>query len=306
MTRHHIWSAINISEGQDLGCLKALALSLKKANVNLADWSADPDHNRSVFSLLDTASSLQKGIDIIFDWAFKNLNIATHSGQHPRLGAVDVVPFSPLDQAGMQEAKEVARACAQSIAEKFGVPIFLYRDSSSDPLHPLTLPQLRKGGLATLTAKLKSRQLNSSFGPAIPHPRLGVSVFGARPQLVAFNCMLDSADLDLGRAIAKKVRETGGGLDGVQALAFKLCSKKGAVQISMNLTKPEVTPPHLAYLKVVEEAGRLGIAVTSSELVGLVSDRALQAAFKHFLKIEALKPGQIAELNLVEGGINDE
>jgi glutamate formiminotransferase len=296
-----IWSAINISEGRQVEALTELAGGLTAAGLKLADWSADADHNRSVFSLLGDGDDLLKGLRIIYAWASEHVDLRYHQGHHPRLGAVDVVPFAPLGQTTMEQAHTVGYRCAREIAREFAVPVFLYRESSPCKELPITLPFLRKGGLQGLAGRLAAGELKNDFGPSSPHPSLGVSVFGARPPLVAYNCVLDTTDLEVGRNIAARVRERGGGPPGLQALAFPLQQRGGAIQISMNLLEPGVTPPHVAFLKVDEVARSYGAQVTSSELVGLVPQEALRAAFRHFLKLEDLRPNQVAEENLMVG-----
>lgn len=295
MAKQDIWSAINISEGRDLETLKELASRLKQQGVPLADWSADSDHHRSVFSLVGDGGELLKGLRIIFSWAEENLDLRTHLGQHPRLGAVDVVPFAPVGGTSMTEVHKAVQMCTEAIAQEFKIPIFLYRESSVSSDSPLTLPNLRRGGPTRLKERMESGELVPQFGPSSAHPQLGVSIFGARPPLVAFNCQLNTKDMDLGRSIAGAIRESGGGLKGLQALAFPLASRDNTVQISMNLIEPSTTPPHLAYLKVVEEAEKYNLTVVSSELVGLVPNDALKAAFSHFLKMPPLRPLQVVE-----------
>ena len=299
MPKPLIWSAINLSEGRDVEALTELADSLGEAGLHLADWSADADHNRSVFSLVESPEGLRQGLHIIFDWAVRHIDMSRHQGQHPRLGAVDVVPFAPLGETTMEQAKEVGRNCATEISDTYGVPIFLYRESSASPDLPLTLPFLRKGGLEGLVQRWADGEVKNDLGPGQPHPTLGVSIFGARPPLVAFNCVLDSNDIAIGKLVAAQVRERGGGPKGVQALAFPLEQRGGAVQISMNLLEPGLTPPHLAFLKVAEVAQKYGANIISSELIGLVPQEALRAAFRHFLKLDDLRPNQVAEENLM-------
>lgn len=301
MAKRLIWSAINISEGRDVQALTELADSLTGSGLHLADWSADADHNRSVFSLVEDGEGLRKGLHAIFTWASEHIDLGRHQGHHPRLGAVDVVPFAPLGPTTMEEAREVGWNCATEIARNFQIPIFLYRESSSSRDMPVTLPFLRKGGLEQLALRLGQGEVKNDLGPSQPHPRLGVSVFGARPPLVAYNCVLDTNDLAIGKLIAAQVRERGGGPRGVQALAFPLDNRGGAIQISMNLLEPGETPPHLAFLKVVEVAQQYGATVSSSELIGLVPQEALRAAFRHFLKLDDLRPNQVAEENLMLG-----
>lgn len=298
MPQGQLWSAINISEGRGIEALGQLADALSSTGVQLADWSADADHNRSVFSLVGDQETLLSGIRAIFSWAAEHIDLSRHRGQHPRLGAVDVVPFAPLGTTDMESARQAARVCAKAISEEFSLPIFLYRESSPDQALPITLPFLRKGGLDRLSQRLAGKEVRPDFGPDIPHPTLGVSVFGARPPLVAYNCVLDTTDLETGKKIAARVRESGGGPAGLQALAFPLAARAGAVQISMNLLEPAKTPPHLAYLAVDRVAAEHGAKVVSSELIGLVPEEAVREAFRHFLKLDVLRPNQIAEWNL--------
>ncbi len=298
MPQGQLWSAINISEGRKVEALGQLADALSSTGVSLADWSADADHNRSVFSLVGDQPTLLVGLRVIFAWATKHIDLGCHQGQHPRLGAVDVVPFAPLGSTDMEYTRQAARACATAISEEFSLPIFLYRESSPDKALPVTLPFLRRGGLNRLSQRLAEKEIQQDFGPNTPHPTLGVSVFGARPPLVAYNCVLDTSDLEIGKKVAARVRESGGGLPGLQALAFPLAARAGAVQISMNLLEPAKTPPHLAYLKVDQVAAEYGANVVSSELIGLVPEEALREAFRHFLKLDQLRPNQIAERNL--------
>lgn len=301
MSKTLFWSAINLSEGRRTETLTELADALCQTGVDLADWSADADHNRSVFSLIGSHQTLLQALRTIFVWAKKNIDMSRHDGRHPRLGAVDVVPFAPLGQTSMEQAKAAAWECAQTIAKEFEVPIFLYRESSASTESPVTLPFLRRGGLATLAKRLADGELKFDFGPTLAHPTLGVSVFGARPPLVAYNCVLDTTDLETGKKIAAQTRESGGGPAGLQALAFPLANRGGAIQISMNLTQPSLTPPHIAFLRVCDVAQQHGANVVSSELIGLVPQEALRSAFQHFLKLESLRPNQVAEENLIPG-----
>lgn len=300
MTEPVVWSAINISEGRDLKGLKALAEYLDSGGFGLADWSADPDHHRSVFTLVGTATALERGVEAIFAWVAQNLDLTSHSGVHPRLGAVDVVPFAPLSKATtIEDAQTIALRIASRIAERFVIPVFLYRESSTTP-GALTLPDLRRGGPEALKERMIAGELVPNFGPRIPHPTLGVSVFGARPPLTAFNCMIDSYDLEIGRSIAREIRASSGGVPHLQALAFPLESRNGQIQVSMNILDPEATAPHIAYLAVEQACQKRGLGITSSELIGLVPLSALESAFKHFLQLEGFQPNQTAERNLLE------
>lgn len=288
-----IWSAINLSEGRDLVALEHLAQNIQSTGVNLVDWSADPDHNRAVFSLVDNEANLKHALELMYSWALTHIDIRRHQGQHPRLGAVDVVPFVPVGSSSIDDAQKAAHSCAEHIALSFDVPIIFYRQSSPDPQEPRTLPSLRHGGLESLTQRLNLGELHIDLGPPHPHLTLGVSVFGARPPLVAFNCLLNTTDLNLGRRIASRVRSRGGGPPGLQALAFPLKHQEDRVQISMNLLLPEQTPPHLAFLQVSREAEREGVQVIASELVGLLPDSCVRAAFAYFLKLDGIEATRV-------------
>lgn len=289
-----LWSAINISEGKNLEGLHELARQLRETDAKLADWSADPDHHRAVFSLVGTPSQLPDAIERIFVWANENIDLRRHEGEHPRLGAVDVVPFVPLSSdATAEDADHLAHSLAEHIANKFTIPIFLYRDSGQ-----LTLPEIRRGGAARLRERMEAGELKPTFGPSLPHPSQGVSVFGARTALVAFNCITDSTDLETAKLVAKDLRAANGGIPHLQTLAFPLASRGGVAQISMNILDPRGTPPHIAFLAVSQACAQRGMEVVSAELIGLVPQRALEDAFRHFLKLESFHSGQVAEWNL--------
>jgi len=296
-----LWSAVNVSEGRDLGKLQQLEKILNTSDVQLADWSADPDHNRSVFSLVGTPSALLSAINLMVAWAERHLDLSSHSGEHPRLGAIDVVPFVPLStDATVEWAHQTAQKVAQSIAINFNIPSFLYRDSTQKR-ETLTLPELRRGGLERLQSLMEEGSLTPDFGPRTPHPKLGVSVFGARAPLVAFNCVLNTDSLEMGKEIAREIRASNGGVPHLQALAFRLESRSSAVQISMNILNPKETPPHIAYLAVCDACKKRDLEVVSSELIGLLPLESLEKAFCHFLKLESFHSNQIAEINLLGG-----
>jgi glutamate formiminotransferase / 5-formyltetrahydrofolate cyclo-ligase len=298
MNQTILWSAINISEGRDLEALQSLAFSLQSEGAQLADWSADTDHHRSVFSLVGSATQLSSAIEAVFRWAEQHIDLSRHAGEHPRLGAVDVVPFVPLSaNATVESAHQVAESTAQFISQKFNIPSFLYRDSSQGQ-NPLTLPELRRGGLGRLGERMRDGTLKADFGPSEPHPQLGVTVFGARTPLVAFNCVLNTTNIEVGQQIAREIRASNGGTPHLQALAFQLESQGGAVQISMNILNPQETPPHIAYLAVCEASRKRALEVVSSELVGMLPLDSLEQAFCHFLKLDSFHTGQIAEWNL--------
>ncbi len=292
------WSAVNISDGRNHEELAQLVSTLKSRGANLADWSSDSDHHRSVFSFIGNEVQLLESLEILFQWAEEHLDLKAHIGVHPRLGAVDVVPFVPLGGTHLDPASAPSHQGADAIARRSAVPNLMYRESSPDPENPITLPQLRRGGPESLRTRMASLELENQYGPKEPHPSLGVSVFGARTPLVAFNCTLNTSDLEIGRQIAGRVRGSGGGLPGLQALAFPLETQNGKVQISMNLIDPTKALPHLAFLEVCRQAKEYGVEVTGSEVVGLLPQSCLFESFRHFLKAEGLRPEQIIESHL--------
>jgi glutamate formiminotransferase len=196
-----------------------------------------------------------------------------HAGVHPRIGAVDVVPFVPLEGATMADAVATARAVGAAAAERHGLPVFLYAEAATRP-DRYRLEQVRRGQFEGLTRRLADPDGLPDFGPARPHPSAGATAVGARGTLVAFNVNLRSDRLDLARAIARTVRESSGGLPAVKALGVPL-AERGVVQVSMNLVDVRITPVARAFDAVATAAARLGLEIAESELVGLVPEAAL-------------------------------
>lgn len=286
---------VNISEGRRSEAVAAVAAACGPA---LLDVHTDPDHHRSVLTLGGLPGEVQGAALALARAAVERIDLSTHAGVHPRLGAVDVVPFVPLAAAGsvsvkgLEGAGEVAREWAERAAEELRVPVFLY--GTADPQRR-SLPDARRTAF---------RERAPDFGPGEPHPTAGAMAVGARPILVALNCELDGgpgaglgADLAAARAVARAVRERDGGLPGVRALGFVLASKSRA-QVSMNLVDLPATGVETAYEAVRREAGAHGRRVTAVELVGLLPAAELERCSGEFLARSGLSPDQTIEARL--------
>jgi glutamate formiminotransferase / 5-formyltetrahydrofolate cyclo-ligase len=283
---------VNISEGRRPDVVAAVAAACGPA---LLDVHTDPDHHRSVLTLAGSADEVAEAALALTRRAVERIDLSVHAGVHPRLGAVDVVPFVPLAPDGIDRAAAVARSWAERAATELGIPVFLYGDA--DPAGR-SLPDLRRTAF---------RERRPDFGPSVPHPTAGGVAVAARPFLVAVNCELDggpatglAADLAAARAVARAVRERDGGLPGVRALGFILASKSRA-QVSMNLVDLPATGVETACEAVRREAERHGRSVTAVELVGLLPADELARCSREFLTWARLTPDRTIEGRLTPG-----
>jgi len=259
----------NVSEGRDAGRLARFADAVGSvAGVSLADVHADPDHHRSVFTLLGSPAAVVAAALALADAVVAEVDMRAHHGIHPRLGALDVLPFVPLRGMTMAEAVALAHQAGHALAARHALPVYYYAQAARRP-ERRALRELRHGEYEGLAARLASAEGAPDDGPARFDPRAGAVVVGARDVLVAYNVWLAGDDLDAARAIARAVRASSGGLPAVQALGLPLASRARA-QVSMNLLDYRVTPIPAAFDRVREEAARRGLAVERAELVGLV------------------------------------
>ena len=291
----------NVSEGRRTEVIEAVAAAIRGCRgVCLMDYSGDADHNRSVFTMLGTAGGLRQAVSCIYEEALRSIDMHDHSGVHPRIGAVDVVPFVPFADASMEEAAALCLECASEIAARFEVPIYLYGNSASDDKRS-ALPFLRRGGWEALNSleSLDCEDRRPDLGPLHLHPSLGASCFGARGPLVAFNAVLNTSDVTIAKKVASRVRGSSGGLRGVRALGLELPSK-GLVQVSMNLTEPDRTAMYTALELVRMEARRFGADVVSTELIGGVSMAAVCDSLSYYMQLPELKPSRVLETGLLE------
>ncbi|MGM9992841.1 MAG: glutamate formimidoyltransferase [Candidatus Bruticola sp.] len=294
----------NISEGRRPEIIERFAEAVRSVSgARLLDYSADWDHNRSVFTCIGEAESLQEVVFRLTETASSFLDMHEHHGVHPRIGAVDVVPFVPLQSASMAEAVALTVQIASAVAERFSLPIYLYGQAARCPQRA-ALSYLRRGGWEALNIEgLDSEERRPDIGPKHLHPRLGASCFGARGPLIAFNVWLKSQDLAAAKHIASAIRASSGGLPYVQALGLELPSQ-GAVQISMNLTNPQVTSLDTVFNLVKAKAEQWGIEVLKSELIGCLPLQSLCTSAAHYLQLEGLSPQRVVENGLINKTID--
>ena len=289
----------NLSEGRRPEVVAAIVAAIRRTQTaRVLDVSSDTAHNRSVITMAGTAAGLKAAVLALFEAAIPAIDLRTHSCDHPRLGAVDVVPFVPLAGVTMGECVRLAKETAAAVAGRFQVPVFLYEDASDNPVRK-NLADIRRGQFEGLAAKMASPGWAPDFGPAAPHPTAGASVIGARMVLIAYNINLATTRIDVARKIAATVRYSSGGFRYVKAMGVAL-EDRGIVQVSMNLTNYEETPIVRVFDAVKEEAARYGVRVLESEIVGLVPAAALGPTAAHDLQLSTFTPNQILENRLRE------
>jgi glutamate formiminotransferase len=257
---------------------------------------SDATHNRSVFTLAGDAAAMSAGIPKLFEGAIKAIDLTTHQGEHPRMGAVDVTPLIPIEGVTMAECVALAKSIAQDVATRFSLPVYLYEDASSNPDRK-NLEDIRRGEFEGLAAKMAKPGWAPDFGPTAPHPTAGASVIGARMPLIAYNINLATDRLDVAKKIATAIRHSSGGLRFVKAMGIAL-EDRGIVQVSMNLTNYEKTPIFRVFEMVKREAERYGVGVLESEIVGLVPSAALQQSVEWYLQLEGFSARQVLENQL--------
>ena len=293
----------NFSEGRDPGVIEKLKDALVPVQgVALLDEHRDADHHRCVLTIAGSVESMEEAAFSVVARASELIDLTQHAGQHPRLGACDVLPFVPLSGSTMEECIRLAHRVGARIGRDLRIPVFLYEEACDRPFRK-RLEQIRKGGLKALRQRMAiDRDWAPDFGPAEPHPTAGVIAVGARRPLIAFNVLLQSHDVSLARDIARTIRASNGGLPAVKAIGLELKSR-GCVQVSMNLTDYHQTPVHVAFETVKRAAALKGVAVAKSELVGLIPQEALAQTEGHDLQIDALTQAQTLEHRLEQRGL---
>lgn len=286
-------SVPNFSEGRDRGTIDALAAALA-AHVELLDVHADPDHNRSVFTVIGQEGPLQTALVGAVRVARERIDLRAHEGAHPRVGAADVVPVVPIRPEHMRRAKRTARLLAKRITAELGLATFLYGEVGEGRGPAF----FRRGGPEELQRRLDAGELVPAYGPSWLDPAAGAVLVGARRPLVAFNVNLADGGLEVAREIASLVRETGGGFAGVRALGLDL-PRAGHVQVSMNVEDHEAAALHEIVARVEHEAEVRGARVLGAELVGLMPARAAVAAAGALLRIDGFDASRVLELRLV-------
>jgi glutamate formiminotransferase len=285
----------NFSEGRDRATIAAIAGELG-ARARLLDVHSDPDHNRSVFTLVGDDAGLVEGLLAAVRSARDRIDLRVHEGAHPRIGAADVVPVVPLRPDDMERARAAGLALARRVGEELALPVFLYGE-----LAPGRGPAFfRAGGTAGLARRLSAGELRPDFGPDALHPTAGGVIVGARKPLIAFNVDLRGGSVEDARAIASVVRERDGGLPGVRALGLDLPGA-GRVQVSMNVEDWEAAALHEIVARIETEAAARGVEVAGSELVGLMPAGAAAAAAGAMLRIDGFDASRLIETRLLEG-----
>ena len=308
-------SVPNVSEGRRVDVVDRMAAAIESVEgVHLLDRTSDPSHNRSVFTLAGPADDVSEALERLVAVAVREIDMDEHTGEHPRIGAVDVIPFVPLGDTTMDEAIELARAFAARIAERFDLPVYLYAEAArrSDRVK---LADVRRGQYEGLKVEISNRGREPDLGPSRMHPSAGAVAVGARPFLIAYNINLESPDVELARRIARRVRESGGGLPRLQANGFYI-EELNRAQVSMNVLDFRATPLWRVWETVRAEAAEDGVELYESELIGLaplaafldvadhvetppdapVDDRLAAAAA--FLRLRDFSPMQALELRL--------
>lgn len=288
----------NFSEGRDLAKVEKIVDCFRaKQGVKLLDYTSDPDHNRSVVTVIGEPEPLRDAMVEAIGKAVELIDMTKHEGQHPRMGCVDVVPFVPIRNVTIEEADAVAKETAKIAAEKFGQPFFLYEKSATAP-HRENLATVRKGQFEGMAEKMQDQTMwKPDFGPETIHPTGGVTAIGARMPLVAFNINLDTPNLEIANQIARKVRFMNGGFRFVKAMGVML-EDRNLAQVSMNLTDYTKTAVYRVFETVKMEARRYGVNVVGSEVIGLTPMAALVDCAEYYLQIEDFKMDQVLETRL--------
>lgn len=289
----------NFSEGRDKQKIEKIADCFRgKDNVKLLDYSSDADHNRSVITVVGEPEALKAAVIEAIGKAVELIDLTQHSGQHPRMGAVDVVPFIPIKGVTVEDAIALSKEVAETVAGKYNLPVFLYEKSASAP-HRENLSNVRKGEFEGMAEKIKQPEWKPDFGPVERHATAGTVAIGARMPLVAYNVNLGTDNLEIATAIGKKVRHIGGGLRFCKAMGVAL-EERGITQVSMNLTDYTKTAIYRAHELVRIEANRYGVPIVGAEVIGLVPMEALVDTAAYYLGLENFSMSQVLEAKLME------
>jgi len=294
-----IESIPNISEGRNKDIIEACVDQIRgTAGCTLLNYSSDTSHNRTVITYMGSPEGVEEASVKLAKKAAELIDLTKHSGEHPRMGAVDVMPFVPIKEATEEECVELSKIVGKRIAEEAGVPVFLYEKSASAE-HRRNLAAVRKGQFEGMFEKVKDPDWIPDFGGSRVHPTAGVVAVGARPPLIAYNINLDTNDLELAKEISKEIRESSGGLPCVKAMGVML-EDRNIAQVSINMTDYRVTPLHKVTELVREKAAKKGAKVIGTELIGLCPMKALFDAAEFYLQIEDFDPEvQVIENHLL-------
>ena len=287
----------NFSEGRDLQKIDKIVAPFRgKQGVKLLDYSNDEDHNRLVVTVVGEPEPLRDAVLEAIGVAVELIDLNHHQGQHPRMGAVDVVPFIPIRNVTMEEAVALSKEVGKEVAKRYNLPVFLYEKSASAP-HRENLAAVRKGEFEGMAEKIKQPEWHPDFGLAERHPTAGTVAIGARMPLVAYNINLNTPSLEIAHDIAKKIRFIGGGLRYCKAMGVEL-KDRGITQVSINMTDYTRTSLYRAFELVRVEARRYGVSIVGSEIIGLVPMEALIDTASYYLGLENFSMEQVLEARM--------
>lgn len=287
----------NFSEGRDLQKIDKIVAPFRgKQGVKLLDYSNDEDHNRLVVTVVGEPEPLRDAVLEAIGVAVELIDLNHHQGQHPRMGAVDVVPFIPIRNVTMEEAVALSKEVGKEDAKRYNLPVFLYEKSASAP-HRENLAAVRKGEFEGMAEKIKQPEWHPDFGLAERHPTAGTVAIGARMPLVAYNINLNTPSLEIAHDIAKKIRFIGGGLRYCKAMGVEL-KDRGITQVSINMTDYTRTALYRAFELVRVEARRYGVSIVGSEIIGLVPMEALIDTASYYLGLENFSMEQVLEARM--------
>src|SRR5271170_6508469 len=287
----------NFSEGRDKSKVDAIVDAMKMPGVYLLDREMDSDHNRCVITLVGEREAIQEAAIRGVGKAAELIDLTKHQGAHPRMGAADVVPFIPIDGVTIEDCVAMARHVGGEIAKRFQIPVYLYEAAAATPERQ-NLENIRRGQFEGIRADIATNPARKpDFGEPRVHPTAGATVVGARKFLIAYNVFLNTPDVEIAKKVAKAVRFSSGGMRFVKGAGFLV---RGLAQVSMNLTDFEQTPVHRVFEMVKREAARYGVTPVSSEIVGLIPKKALEAVAEWFLQVENFDSSLILENRLAE------
>jgi len=289
----------NFSEGKDLEKIEKIVSPFRgKENVKLLNYESDTDHNRMVVTVAGEPEALRDAVVAAVGTAIEIIDMRQHHGEHPRMGAVDVIPFIPIRNVTMEDAVELSKEVAGIVWEKYRLPVFLY-EASTDNRMRKNLADIRKGQFEGMPEKLKSPMWRPDFGEMQVHPTAGVVAIGARMPLVAFNVNLDTNNIEIADSIAKAVRHISGGLRYCKAIGVTL-KERNITQVSMNMTDYTKTPLYRVVELIRIEARRYGVNVVGSEIIGMVPMEALVDAAAYYMGLEDFSVKKVLETGIME------
>ena len=310
MTARLLEAVPNFSEGRDLDVVDRIVAAMASHGVEVLDRTSDPDHHRSVVTIVGAPDAVERAAVAGAEVAIETIDLRGHQGVHPRIGALDVLPFVPLGAATMDDARRSARRVGRILAEELGVPVYFYGQASDPPGRPLA--EIRRGGFEALSRGWPADRVPDVLPGDWPHPgahpSAGGTCVGARSVLLAWNVVVEGVDMAAAAGIARSIRERDGGHAGVRALAFRL-ERRGAVQVSMNLEDPSATSPMTVFREIEEAVEALGGRVVETEVIGMLPDELLLEAAADRLggrgwDVERMLSRRVAA-NLAAGGAEE-